>query len=209
MRMRRDGPPLVVVKRSAACTDWMERCPKLRFIYTARKNYSVTLVQKKWSRFQGTTDLLKQPDSLLGVLFSDGSDGVFDSWLIGDGLAHRCGRKLLSAYLATDSCQSFQTNLLSFCNTRKEDTVYNRYWSHILVRLIWRIPLFWKKEMAPVCATRYTVITIKRILIDCTALVEIRIMLRKGLYIHCFKMLTQKEFLISLETLVYSIKYER
>ena len=61
--------------------------------------------------------------------------------------------------------------LLSFCNTRKENTVLNRlhighsYLTHSFIL---------RKEEAPVCVARNAVITVKYILIECTDLLEIR-----------------------------------
>ena len=61
--------------------------------------------------------------------------------------------------------------LLSFCNTRKEDTVLNRlnighsYLTHSLIL---------RKEEAPVCVAYNAVITVKHILIECADLLEIR-----------------------------------
>ena len=66
--------------------------------------------------------------------------------------------------------QNSQTNL-SFCNTRKENTVLNRlhtghsYLTHSFI---------FRKEEAPVCVARNAVITVKRILIECADLLEIR-----------------------------------
>ena len=60
--------------------------------------------------------------------------------------------------------------LLSFCNTRKENTVLNRlhtghsYLTHSFILT---------KEEAPVCAACNTVITVKHILIECADLLEI------------------------------------
>ena len=61
--------------------------------------------------------------------------------------------------------------LLSFCNTRKENTVLNRlhighsYLTHYFIL---------RKEEAPVCVACNTVITVKHILIECADLLEIR-----------------------------------
>ena len=61
--------------------------------------------------------------------------------------------------------------LLSFCNTRKEDTVLNRlhighsYLTHSLIL---------RKEEAPGCVAYNAVITVKRTLIECADLLEIR-----------------------------------
>ena len=61
--------------------------------------------------------------------------------------------------------------LLSFCNTRKENTVLNRlhlghsYLTHSFI---------FRKEEAPVCVACNTVITVKYILIECANLLEIR-----------------------------------
>ena len=61
--------------------------------------------------------------------------------------------------------------LLSFCNTRKENTVLNRlhighcYLTHSFIL---------RKEEAPVCVACNAVITVKHILIECADLVEIR-----------------------------------
>ena len=61
--------------------------------------------------------------------------------------------------------------LLSFCNTRKENTVLTRlhighsYLTHSFIL---------RKEEAPVCVACYAVITVKLILIECADLLEIR-----------------------------------
>ena len=61
--------------------------------------------------------------------------------------------------------------LLSFCNTRKENTVLNRlhtghsYLTHSFIL---------GKEEAPVCVACNTVLTVKHILIDCADLLEDR-----------------------------------
>ena len=61
--------------------------------------------------------------------------------------------------------------LLSFCNTRKENTVLNRlhighsYLTHSFIL---------RKEEAPVCVACNAVITVKHILIECADLLEIR-----------------------------------
>ena len=61
--------------------------------------------------------------------------------------------------------------LLSFCNTKKEDTVLNKlhighfYLTHSFVS---------RKEEAPVCVACNTVITVKHNLIECADLFEIR-----------------------------------
>ena len=61
--------------------------------------------------------------------------------------------------------------LLSFCNTRKENTVLNRlhighsYLTHSFIL---------RKDEAPVCVACNTVITVIHILIECADLLEIR-----------------------------------
>ncbi|WP_419584585.1 hypothetical protein, partial [Thiolapillus sp.] len=61
--------------------------------------------------------------------------------------------------------------LLSFCNTRKENTVLNRlhighsYLTHSFIL---------RKEEAPVCVACNVVLTVKHILIECADLLEIR-----------------------------------
>ena len=61
--------------------------------------------------------------------------------------------------------------LLSFCSTRKEDTVLNRlhighsYLTHSFIL---------RKKKASVCVACNAVITVKHILIECADLVEIR-----------------------------------
>ena len=61
--------------------------------------------------------------------------------------------------------------LLSFRNTRKEDTVLNRL--HIGHSYLTHSFILRKKE-APVCVACNTVITVKHILIECADLLEIR-----------------------------------
>ena len=61
--------------------------------------------------------------------------------------------------------------LLSFCNTRKEDTVLNRLHighSYLTYSFILR------KEEAPVCVACNAIITVKHILTECAHLLEIR-----------------------------------
>ena len=61
--------------------------------------------------------------------------------------------------------------LLSFCNTRKEDTVLNGLQiGHFYLTQFFIL----RKEEAPVCVTCGTVITINYILIECADLVQIR-----------------------------------
>ena len=61
--------------------------------------------------------------------------------------------------------------LLSFCNTRKENTVLNRlhighsYLTHSFIL---------RKEEAPVCVACTALITVKHTLIECADLLEIR-----------------------------------
>ena len=61
--------------------------------------------------------------------------------------------------------------LLSFCNTKKENTVLNRlhighsYLTHSFIL---------RKEEVPVCVACNAVITVKHIFIECADLVEIR-----------------------------------
>ena len=65
---------------------------------------------------------------------------------------------------------TLQEKLLSFCNTRKENTVLNRlhighsYLTHSFIL---------RKEGAPVCVA-CNVLTVKHILIECADLLEIR-----------------------------------
>ena len=61
--------------------------------------------------------------------------------------------------------------LLSFCNTRKENTVLNRLHighSYLMHSIILR------NEEAPVCFACNALITVKHILIECADLLEIR-----------------------------------
>ena len=61
--------------------------------------------------------------------------------------------------------------LLSFCNTRKENTVLNRLHighSHLTHSFILR------KQQDPVCVMCNTVLTIKHILSECAELLEVR-----------------------------------
>ena len=90
--------------------------------------------------------------------------------------------------------------LLSFRNTRKEDTVLNRlhighsYLTHSFIL---------RKEETPVCAACNAVITVKHILIKCADLSEIRkkYFEERSLY-SLFGTYFQKYFLISCERLV-------
>ena len=65
----------------------------------------------------------------------------------------------------------FPDKLLSFCNTRKKNTVLNRlhlghsYLTHSFIL---------RKGEAPVCVACSTVIIVKHILIECADLLEIR-----------------------------------
>ena len=61
--------------------------------------------------------------------------------------------------------------LLSFCNTRKENTVLNRLHighSHLTHSFVLQ------KEEAPVCVVCNTILTVKHILIECAHLLEVR-----------------------------------
>ena len=61
--------------------------------------------------------------------------------------------------------------LLSFCNTRKENTVLNRLHighSYLTQSFILR------KEQPPVCVACNVVLSVKHILIECTDVLEIR-----------------------------------
>ena len=65
----------------------------------------------------------------------------------------------------------FPDKLLSFCKTRKENTVLNRlhighsYLTHFFIL---------RKEEAPVCIACNVVLTVQHILIECADLLEIR-----------------------------------
>ena len=61
--------------------------------------------------------------------------------------------------------------LLSFCNTRKENTVLNRF--HIVHSYLTHSFIL-RKEEAPVCVACNAVITVKHILTECADLLEIR-----------------------------------
>ena len=61
--------------------------------------------------------------------------------------------------------------LLTFCNTRKEDTVLNRL--HI-GHSYFTYSFLLKKEEPPVCVTCNTATTVKRTLIECVDLVRVR-----------------------------------
>ena len=66
--------------------------------------------------------------------------------------------------------QNFQTNL-SFCNTKKENTVLSRlHTGHSCLTHSFIL----KKEEAPVCVAYNAVITVKHIMIECADLFEIR-----------------------------------
>ena len=65
--------------------------------------------------------------------------------------------------------------LLSLCNTRKEDTVLNRFHigpSNLTHAFILRKKK--KKEEAPVCVACNAVITVEHVLVKCAHLLEIR-----------------------------------
>ena len=62
--------------------------------------------------------------------------------------------------------------LLSFCNTRKENTVLNR-WSLIGHSYLTHSFIL-RKEEAPVCVACNTILTVKHILIECADLLEVR-----------------------------------
>ena len=62
--------------------------------------------------------------------------------------------------------------LLSFCNTRKENTVLNRL--HIGHSYLTHSFILGKEEEAPLCVAYNAVITLKHILIECANLLEIR-----------------------------------
>ena len=67
--------------------------------------------------------------------------------------------------------QGLSDKLLSFCNTRKENTVLNRlhtghsYLTHSVIL---------RKEEAPVCVACHTVLTVKHVMIQCADLLEVR-----------------------------------
>ena len=69
------------------------------------------------------------------------------------------------------SYQSFADKLLTFCNTRKEDTVLNRL--HIGHSYFTQSFLL-KKEEHPVCVACNTTITVKHVFIECADLLEVR-----------------------------------
>ena len=70
-----------------------------------------------------------------------------------------------------DILPKLSDKLLTFCNTRKEDTILNRphigysYFTHSFLL---------KKEEPPVCVACNTTITVKHILIECAAFLESR-----------------------------------
>ena len=70
-----------------------------------------------------------------------------------------------------DILPKLSDKLLTFCNTRKEDTVLNRlhishsYFTHFFLL---------KKEELPVCVACNTTDTVKQMLIECADLVEVR-----------------------------------
>ena len=92
--------------------------------------------------------------------------------------------------------------LLSFCNTRKGDTVLNRlhtghsYFTHSFILRKKDAPVcvachsfILRKEEAPVCVACNAVITVKHILIECADLLEIRKRyFERNLCIHSFGM---------------------
>ena len=96
--------------------------------------------------------------------------------------------------------------LLSFCNTRKENSVLNRlhighsYLTHSFIL---------RKEEAPVCIACNAVITVKHILIECADLSEItkKYFEQKSLYSLFRKVIPEKKK-ISCERLVCFTKYE-
>ena len=82
-----------------------------------------------------------------------------------------------------DILPKLSDKLLTFCNTRKEDTVLNRlhidhsYFTHSFLL---------KEDEPPVCVAFNTTITVKHILIECADLVELeRNILKRDLCIHC------------------------
>ena len=101
--------------------------------------------------------------------------------------------------------RNFRINL-SFCNTRKENTVLNRlhvghsYLTHSFIL---------RKEEAPVCVACGAVVTVKHILIECADLLEIRkkYFEEKSLYSLFWNMILEI-MLISCERLVCYTKHE-
>ena len=97
--------------------------------------------------------------------------------------------------------------LVSFCNTRKENTVLNRlhishsYLTHSFIL---------KRQEAPVCVACGAVITVKRILIECADLLEIRkkYFEERSLYSLFRNVIPEIIFFISCERLVCFRKYE-
>ena len=70
-----------------------------------------------------------------------------------------------------DILSKLSAKLLTFCNTRKEDTVLNRL--HI-GRFYFTHSFLLKKEEPPVCVTCNTATTVKHTLIECVDLVGVR-----------------------------------
>ena len=81
------------------------------------------------------------------------------------------GEAIIVSNKLYETLPKLSDKLLSFCKTRKEDTVLNRlhighsYLTHSFIL---------RKEEAPVCVACNAVITGKHILIECADLLEIR-----------------------------------
>ena len=116
------------------------------------------------------------------------------------------GMKLLVSNNFREILPKLPDKLLTFCNTRKENTVLNR--SHIgHSYLIHSFSL--RKEEALVCIACNDVITAKHILIECADLLGIRkkYFAERSLY-SLFHNVFRKYFLISCERLECFAKYE-
>ena len=70
-----------------------------------------------------------------------------------------------------DILPKLSDKLLTFCNTRKEDTVLNRL---LIGHSDFTHSFLLTKEEPPVCVTCNTTITVKHTLIECNDLVEVR-----------------------------------
>ena len=82
-----------------------------------------------------------------------------------------CDETVLVSYTFREILPKLPDELLSFCNTRKEDTVSNRLrigYSYLTHSFILR------KEEAPFCVGCSSVIIVKHILIECADLSKMR-----------------------------------
>ena len=112
--------------------------------------------------------LIKKPDSRSHVFFGP---KTFNCQMCTSNLAEEWDEAVLVSNKFHEILPKLPNKLLSFCNTRKENTVLNRlHIGHSYLPHSFTL----RKEEAPVCIACDAVITVKHILIECADLMEIR-----------------------------------